>query len=199
MSLEEDVKELRKLSPSERIKRLKELEEQKKKEIQEAEKLLKEAQTEENVEEEKKRQLPAPQMKAESLDTIETIEAKVLWAAKRGISLATKNIEVALPEEKLEETLEREKQAMPASKPYGETVEEAVKKQQRGRELVETYERQGAQPGYASMLKGPEQIYQKPDSKTDFTYETRSATPGHENKPQDFYTGEPQEKKKKSR
>ncbi|GEM_PF-3356291 len=215
MPLEEELRDLRRLHPSERIKRLKELEEQKKKEIEEAEVMLKESEKEAQAEEEERTSLPVPHMKAVSPESIETIEAKLLWAAKRGVSLQQKEEEVAVPAAKehlsLSEAVEDERvKAQEVSNvQYGEQLAESVRRQS-GAAVVEAYARQKASSAgeaYESITKqrGIEQVYQKPEARTEITYETRSATPGHEaqqaqpqQQPQDFYTTSPKEKKKRT-
>ncbi|MBI2580442.1 hypothetical protein HYV85_01400 [Candidatus Woesearchaeota archaeon] len=76
----ESVDELKRLSPQERIKRLKELEEERKKEIEQAEELIKETVREIADAEEKKR-IPIPQAKATDLSSaLATSEEKELVA-----------------------------------------------------------------------------------------------------------------------
>ncbi|MEK6854468.1 MAG: hypothetical protein AABX60_03965, partial [Nanoarchaeota archaeon] len=71
----ESVDELKRLSPQERIKRLKELEEERKKEIEQAEVLIKETVREIADAEEKKR-IPIPQARATDLSALGTSEEK---------------------------------------------------------------------------------------------------------------------------
>src|SRR3989338_1495328 len=71
----EALKEIRKFSPEERIARLKELEDSRKREIEEAEALIKET-VEELAEE--KRKIPIPEAKATDLSTLGTVEEKQL-------------------------------------------------------------------------------------------------------------------------
>lgn len=73
------VDELKKLSPEERIKRLKELEEERKKEIAEAEELIRETARELADAEEKKR-IPIPEARATELSALNTLEEKQLVA-----------------------------------------------------------------------------------------------------------------------
>ncbi|MBI2574593.1 hypothetical protein HYV82_01790 [Candidatus Woesearchaeota archaeon] len=220
MPLEEELRDLRRLNPSERIRRLRELEEQKKREIEEAEVMLKESEKEAQADEEERTSLPVPHMKAMSPESIETIEAKLLWAAKRGVSLQQKEEEVAVPAAKahlsLSEAVEAERAASQqvSSVQYGEQLAESVRRQS-GAAVVEAYAGQKASSAgeaYESITKqrGVEQTYQKPEARTEITYEARSATPGHEaqsheaqqaqtqKQPQDFYTTASKEKKKRT-
>lgn len=75
--------DLRKVSSEERISLLRELEKEKKKEIEEAQKLI--AETEEEIEqhEEIRKSVPIPQIKAVSIDALFTREEKQVFAAKR--------------------------------------------------------------------------------------------------------------------
>lgn len=76
----ESVDELKKLGPQERIKRLKELEEERKHEIEEAEELIKET-VREIAEAEEKKRIPIPQARATDLSsTLTTAEEKELVA-----------------------------------------------------------------------------------------------------------------------
>lgn len=222
MPLEEELREMRSLRPSERIKRLRALEEQKKREIEEAEVLLRESEKEQAADEEERRSLPVPHMKAASPDTIETIEARLLWAAKRGVSLQQKEEEVAAPASKeqlsLSEAVEGEHRAgqQVAAAQYGEPLTEAVRRQS-GAAVIEAYAQQKAvspEEAYQSITgqRQIERTYQKPEARTEVTYETRSATPGHEAQsheaqqvqqsqqmqPQDFYTTSSKERKKRT-
>ncbi|MBI4438802.1 hypothetical protein HY640_02630 [Candidatus Woesearchaeota archaeon] len=194
MTLEDEIKELRKLSPAEKIKRLKELEEASKKELEETDKLLKEAERE-AISDQEKQQLPIPHMKAASPDTLETIEAKLLWAAKRNVSLTAAS---------------QPQQETPTAKPLEESVEEAQAKQQEAQAQygtrIEEATASHTPPQYAQQAENPYDTvtqpqktsvtYQKPEFSTEATYEHRKATPGHETeKIEEFYT---QAKKKKT-
>ena len=76
----ESVDELKRLSPQERIKRLQELEEERKKEIEQAEELIKETVREIDDEEEKK-QIPIPQARAtDLLSSLTTAEERQIVA-----------------------------------------------------------------------------------------------------------------------
>ncbi|MBI2176473.1 hypothetical protein HYU40_03975 [Candidatus Woesearchaeota archaeon] len=82
------VDELKKLSPEERIKRLKELEEERKKEIAEAEELIKET-AKELAEAEEKRRIPIPEARATDLSTLDTLEEKQLVATHHLLAAET--------------------------------------------------------------------------------------------------------------
>ncbi len=80
------VDELKKLSPDERIKRLRELEEERKKEIEEAEELIKETAQELAAAEEKKK-IPIPQARATDMSSaLTTAEEKQLVATHHMIA-----------------------------------------------------------------------------------------------------------------
>lgn len=78
------VDELKKLSPEERIKQLKELEEERKKEIAEAEELIKET-ARELADAEEKRRIPIPEARATELSTLNTIEEKQIFTTHHNL------------------------------------------------------------------------------------------------------------------
>ncbi len=78
-----EIEEIKKLSPEERIKRLKKLEDEKRKEIEEAQKLMKESVVELEREEKIKKEIPIPQVKAVDIGGLFTKEEKQLFATKR--------------------------------------------------------------------------------------------------------------------
>ncbi len=177
MALDETLK---KLSPAERVKRLKELEAQKKREIEEAEQLLKQAISEQGLEEEEKKQLPVPQMKAESAETLETIEAKLLWAAKRGVSLPTKKTEEE--HHALEESVQTEQGGNLGRTPhYGDTLNAAISDQK-----GITYQTNEKKRDYMSGEQ--QKFYEQHEEHHHEEYHSRSALPGHERETQDFYS-----------
>ena len=100
------LKEIKKLSPEERIKKLKEIEEENKKEINEAEKLIKDSIKEINIKEEI-RDLPIPQIKAVDIESLFSPEEKEVFAAKR--YKESRHVEEETTEKPLEETVEQEK------------------------------------------------------------------------------------------
>ena len=101
------VEDLKKLSPQERIERLKELEEERKKEIAEAEELIKET-TRELADAEEKRRIPIPEARATDLSTLNTIEEKELVATHHNLSLesAAANKNPLQPSSSQQKTLE---------------------------------------------------------------------------------------------
>ena len=106
-----EIDELKKLSPEERIKRLKKLEEEKRKEIEEAEKLMKESVTELEREEKIKKDVPIPQVQAVDIDQLFTAEEKQLVATKKYQDSKLRleeGEEKKLGKEKPEKTLEDE-------------------------------------------------------------------------------------------
>ena len=103
-----DLKEIKKLSPEERIKRLKKIEEENKKEINEAEKLIKDSIREINIQEEIK-DLPIPQVKAVDIESLFSPEEKEVFAAKRYKDLRVRHVEEETTEIPLEETVEQER------------------------------------------------------------------------------------------
>jgi hypothetical protein len=77
--------ELKNLSPTERIKKLKEQQEKSKKEIEEAQKLIKESEAEEAQEEDLRQKIPVPQLKAVDIDSLFSPEEKEIFRLKRYI------------------------------------------------------------------------------------------------------------------
>jgi hypothetical protein len=100
----EDIKSLKKLSPQERIKKLKELQEKSKKEIEEAQKMISESE-EEAVHEETLRRIPIPQLKAVSIDELFSREEKELF---KSYKFFDKTLKPAV-EDELETKIKKEK------------------------------------------------------------------------------------------
>jgi len=98
---EEEIEKLKKLSPKERIGKLKKLQEKNKEEIEKAQKLLKQAEEEADIEEEMM-DIPIPQLKAVDIDELFTPEERELFKAKRFITGKPKKEEAAAAEEKAE-------------------------------------------------------------------------------------------------
>ena len=80
--MSEDIKKLKGVSPKERIEKLKALQEKNKKEIEEAQELLKQAEEESNIEDEL-RDIPIPQLKAVDINELFSPEEKELFKSKR--------------------------------------------------------------------------------------------------------------------
>ena len=78
----EEIEDLKKLSPKERIERLKRLQEKNKEEIEQAQKMLTKAEEESAIEDEMK-DIPIPQLKAVDIDELFSPEEKELFKAKR--------------------------------------------------------------------------------------------------------------------
>ena len=112
---EEDVDNL---PPEEKIKRLKEIEKKKKKEIAEAQEMLRRTEKELTEREEWKRKVPIPQVAAESIGEMSEAEKEIIKAHK-GLKEVEKEVEEEEPVEKkeevgLEETVARERAELPA-------------------------------------------------------------------------------------
>ena len=103
--------ELKKLSPQERIKKLKELQKKDKEEIEKAQKLILESEEAAEREEEIKK-IPIPQLKAVDIDSLFSSEERDLFRAKRFI-------EIKKPEE------EKEKPVISKERPLEEVAAEA--------------------------------------------------------------------------
>ena len=101
------VEDLKKFSPEERIKRLKELEEERKKEIAEAEELIKET-SQELADAEEKRRIPIPEARATDLSTLDTLEEKQLVTTHHNLSTepAATNMASSQPSLQPKKTLE---------------------------------------------------------------------------------------------
>ena len=109
------IDELKKLSPDERIKRLKELEEERKKEIEEAEELIKET-TQELADAEEKKKIPIPQARATDLSSaLTTVEEKQLVATHHLVTAEapTRQPQNQQPQKTLEEVATEEASVQP--------------------------------------------------------------------------------------
>jgi len=102
------LNEIKKLSPEERIEKLKKIEEENKKEINEAEKIIKDSIREINVKE-KIRDLPIPQIKAVDIESLFSPEEKEVFAVKRYKDLVVRHVEEEKAEVPLEEKVKQEK------------------------------------------------------------------------------------------
>jgi len=101
------LNEIKKLSPEERIEKLKKIEEENKKEINEAEKIIKDSIREINVKE-KIRDLPIPQIKAVDIESLFSPEEKEVFAVKRYKDLVVRHAQEEKAEIPLEETVKQE-------------------------------------------------------------------------------------------
>lgn len=84
------LRELRNLPPEERLKRLREIEEQNRKEIEEAHKLMQESEAEIIEDEKEKEQLPIPQLKVTDIDMLVSDEERRIFATKRQVDVRRK-------------------------------------------------------------------------------------------------------------
>lgn len=105
-----ETDDLKKLPPDERIKKLKALEEEKRKEIEEAQQLLKESAVELEREEKIKQEVPVPQMKAVDIGQLFTQEEKQVFATKRYAPVEHHEEEPEVKPNEPEKTLEDEVQ-----------------------------------------------------------------------------------------
>lgn len=81
-----EIEDLKKLSPEERIEKLKQIQEKKKKEIEEARKLLDESVDELEEETEQKSKIPIDQLKADNAEMLLTLEDREIFTIKRFLS-----------------------------------------------------------------------------------------------------------------
>lgn len=108
----DELDKLKGLSPEERIKKLKELEEQRKKEIESAQKLIKQTEIEIEENSKEKQQLPIPQLKSD-LATLTSEEEKDLFKMKRY-------------EDGKKPSASEKKEKSSGPKPDGQSLEESV-------------------------------------------------------------------------
>jgi len=178
----DEIEDLKRLPPAERLKKLKEIEEKRKQEISEAEELIRESMLEIDHVEERK-EFPAPETKAESISHLVTRESKDLFKTKRFANGedAAEEAPAEEPSQRdlgkhVEEEAEERKSTEEEGKgiQYGDAIEEARSKEN---------------PVYA---ESKEQIYEQ--SKIDEAYaraeeEERVTAPGA-TKPHETYKKE---------
>lgn len=135
-----DIDNIKKLSPEERIKRLKKLEEEKRKEIEEAQNLIEQSTIELEREQKIKQEIPIPQVKAVDIGGLFTKEEKQIFATKR-------YEKTEHPEEENEQNPEKE----------GKTLEDEVWKD----DFKLTEEQMHEQQNYGQKLatEGTSQLY----------------------------------------
>lgn len=105
-----EIEDMKKLPPEERIKRLRELAEKDKKEIEEAQKLIKESELEAEDERERKLQIPIAQLKATDMTGLVSEEEKQMFKTKRYVTEQKQVlVEEEAPAVTLEEKVEKEK------------------------------------------------------------------------------------------
>ena len=95
----QDIEELKKLSPEERIRKLKKLQEKDKEEIEKAQNLIQESEDQLEKQEQTKK-IPIPQLKAVNIDALFSPEEKELFKAKRFVAEKRKELEESLIPEK---------------------------------------------------------------------------------------------------
>ena len=100
------VDELKKLNPQERIEKLRELEEERKREIEQAEELIKKT-AEEIAEAEEKKKIPIPQARVTDLSTLATTEEKQMVSVHHLLPSEAEP-ELSLPQKRLEEVAAEE-------------------------------------------------------------------------------------------
>lgn len=83
--IEKELNELKKLSPRERLGKLKEIEDKRKKEIEEAERLIRQTENELAAEQDKKQKLPIPQIAALDISLLTTVDEKAIFKTRRYI------------------------------------------------------------------------------------------------------------------
>jgi len=117
-----ELKDIKKLSPEERIERLREIAKKDKKEIEDAQELIKESEVEIEEDRKEKEQIPIPQLRAANISELTGQQEKQMFRAKRYEREETERSgereEEPTP---LEETIERE-----------EVTEEARKEAEKG-------------------------------------------------------------------
>jgi len=104
MAEKDNVDELKKLFPQERIKKLKELQKKDRDEIEKAQRLILESEEEAEREEQIKK-IPIPQVKAVDIDSLFSQEEKELFKAKRFVEVRRKPEEKPAPPRKEEKVL----------------------------------------------------------------------------------------------
>jgi hypothetical protein len=128
-----EIDDIKKLSPEERIKRLKKLEEEKRKEIEEAEKLMKQTAGELDEAESIRQKVPVPQMQAVDIDQLFTKEEKQVFATKR---YQESKLNEEEPEEKPQKPDEKTLEDEIAGAPEGMTPADAEAQKQYGEKLA---------------------------------------------------------------
>ena len=158
MAKKSELEKLKKLSPEERIKKLKELQEEDKREIEEAQKLIHESEEQAEHEAELTRKIPVPQLKSVDIESLFTSEEKELFKIKRYAGEKKPAEEKKKPEEKpLELTVAEEAPRM--------LPEEIIESRQYGLEL-------SRKP--ASILRErAENIYQEVKKTGEITYQQK--------------------------
>lgn len=134
---EENIEDLKKLPPEQRLKKLKELAEKRKQEIEEAQRLMKASEEELTQTKRLEEKIPIPQIAAEAMEALETEEEREMFRTHRDIKgkekpkpPTPKPTKGEREEEKtLEETVEKEapQRELPTERPYGAILETSKK------------------------------------------------------------------------
>ncbi len=143
MPLDEEVEELKKLSPRERIRRLKEIEKERREEIAAAEELMRDSERELSDEEAMRRKVPIAQVRATDFSTIagESESAKNIWKTAHFKEGTSSSIEETTSEgSELERTAQREAPGVEAREEQQKGIN--YKMQQRAERQGELYGRQ---------------------------------------------------------
>jgi membrane protein involved in colicin uptake len=154
MPLDEEIEELRKLSPQERIRKLKEIEEKRKKEIEEAETLIRESELEIGEHEEFRRKVPIDEVRATDISTLDTAseDARRIWKTSRHMGLETAAAETSTTSP-LERTAEQEAPS--------EEKREAEQRQAALYQLEKKAEKQAEMYGGAVEQQKPKSEYRR--------------------------------------
>ena len=118
----QDIEELKKLSPEERIRKLKKLQEKDKEEIEKAQNLIQESEDQLEKQEQTKK-IPIPQLKAVNIDALFSPEEKELFKAKRFVAEKRKELEESLIPEKKPAELEQIAEQAPGLTPEQEQAQ----------------------------------------------------------------------------
>ncbi len=167
MAEPDDFKDFESLPPEERIKRLKEFEEKKKKEIAEAERMVEDSKEEIKEETRKKEQMPIDQMKVFDENMLRSSEEKEMVKAKLYIS-DDKDESSDAEQDMLEEVLQKEK---PKPLPEGTLQQYGQKIDDLKGELYKIEDR--AEAGN-SMYEDKQRAYEIHDQLEDMNQEYRS-------------------------
>ncbi|MBD3313995.1 hypothetical protein GF345_06135 [Candidatus Woesearchaeota archaeon] len=134
-----DLEELKKLGPEDRVKKLKEIEENNRKEIEEAQKLMTDSLREIEIEDKIKRDIPIPQLTSVDVDTLFGQEEKDMFRTKRYDSGPSREQKA---DESLEESIEKEKmKELPpeAMKQYTQQLEQISSRLEEFRNMGEEH------------------------------------------------------------
>ena len=105
--MSEDIDNLKKLSPEERLKKLKEFSEKREKEIKEAQDLIKRSEDEINTRKKFEEKIPIPQLITDEGETLGTSEERDMFKVHRFKSNRREEKKTKKVEETLEETVEQ--------------------------------------------------------------------------------------------